>query len=143
MRTLTAATLLLVVTLAGCGGDSGDPTGPADPTDAPTATDGEGSGEDVETGVDERWVTAAKDDLAAHLGVTADEIAVVEGGNVDWSDGSLGCPEPGMSYTQAIVPGYRLVLEHAGERYAYHGARDDAPFRCDDPASEGMPSSDI
>lgn len=141
MRTLTVAALVLGVTLAGCGGATDEPAGPADPTDPATTEDGDAP-DDVETGVDDRWVTAAKDDLAAHLGVEAGQIAVVEGGLVDWNDGSLGCPEPGMAYTQAIVPGYRLVLEHDGERYHYHGARDQAPFRCDDPASEGMSSSD-
>ena len=37
-----------------------------------------------------------------------------------WPDGSLGCPKPGEMYTQMIVPGYRVVLQAGGERYAYH-----------------------
>ncbi len=27
-----------------------------------------------------------------------------------WSDGSLGCPEPGVSYTQALVDGYQVII---------------------------------
>lgn len=42
--------------------------------------------------------------------------------SVQWPDGSLGCPEPGQMYTQAIVDGYRIVIEHAGENYDYHAS---------------------
>ena len=36
-----------------------------------------------------------------------------------WSDGSLGCPRPGQVYTQALVPGYQVVLEVEGRQYDY------------------------
>jgi hypothetical protein len=39
---------------------------------------------------------------------------------VDWSDTSLGCPEPGMAYAQVITPGYLIVLGAAGQTYEYH-----------------------
>ena len=32
---------------------------------------------------------------------------------VTWADGSLGCPEPGMKYTMALVPGYRIASGRA------------------------------
>jgi len=41
---------------------------------------------------------------------------------VDWPDGALGCPEPGVLYTQAIVPGYRVVLVSDGREYDYRVA---------------------
>jgi hypothetical protein len=41
----------------------------------------------------------------------------------EWRDGALGCPKPGEMYTQAIVPGYRAVLQAGGEKYAYHSDR--------------------
>ncbi len=41
---------------------------------------------------------------------------------VTWNDGSLGCPEPGQIYTQALVPGYHFVLGHRGQRYDYHAS---------------------
>ena len=40
-----------------------------------------------------------------------------------WSDSSLGCPEPGLVYTQALVPGYHVILEQAGTQYDYHADR--------------------
>ncbi len=36
-----------------------------------------------------------------------------------WNDGSLGCPEPGELYTQALVDGFQVVLEIDGERFDY------------------------
>ena len=78
-------------------------------------------------------VEAAVADLAAHLGVEADAVVVVSHEDVTWPDGSLGCPRPGMSYTQALVPGTRLVLEVDGREYAYHSGRDTPLVRCDPP----------
>ena len=43
-----------------------------------------------------------------------EDVTVVSYEDVTWPDGALGCPEPGMSYTQALVPGARLVLEADG-----------------------------
>ena len=63
---------------------------------------------------------AARQDLAARLEISADEIQVVSIEAVEWPDASLGCPEPGMSYAQVITPGYRIVLEAGGEEYEYH-----------------------
>ena len=70
-------------------------------------------------------------DLASHLDIDPSEIRVISDEDVSWSDGSVGCPEPGMSYTQAIVPGYLIVLEVDDTEYRYHGATDEDPFRCD------------
>jgi hypothetical protein len=36
-------------------------------------------------------------------------------------------------YTQAIVPGYLVVLEIDGEEHHYHGGEGERPFRCEDP----------
>jgi hypothetical protein len=39
-----------------------------------------------------------------------------------WPDSSLGCPQPGVLYIQAITLGYRIVLQANGEQYALHVA---------------------
>ena len=39
-----------------------------------------------------------------------------------WSDGSLGCPEPGMMYTQALVDGYQVIVEANGTQLDYRGS---------------------
>jgi hypothetical protein len=43
--------------------------------------------------------------------------------DVTWSDGALGCPRPGMAYTQALVPGWRLVVRDDGREAIYHASR--------------------
>ena len=43
--------------------------------------------------------------------------------DVTWADGSLGCPRPGMAYTQALVPGWRLVVRDTGREATYHASR--------------------
>lgn len=65
--------------------------------------------------------------LAGKLGVGANELTLVRSSATEWSDGSLGCPRPGMAYTQAIVPGYEITFEHQGNRYAVH-TNSDASF---------------
>ena len=39
---------------------------------------------------------------------------------VDWPDGSLGCPEKGMAYPQAITPGWRLTFRARGREWRVH-----------------------
>ncbi len=57
--------------------------------------------------------------LAADTGLDASAALVKVAEEVEWPDGSLGCPEPGQLYTQAIVPGYRVVLVLDGREYDY------------------------
>jgi hypothetical protein len=61
-------------------------------------------------------------DAATRAGVDVSELAVVYAASVEFNDGSLGCPEPGMGYTQAIVPGYQVILEHEGTRLDYRAS---------------------
>lgn len=61
-------------------------------------------------------------DLEAQTGANRSEFATLQAEAVQWNDGALGCPEPGQVYTQAIVDGFRVVLEHAGKTYDYHAA---------------------
>jgi len=75
----------------------------------------------------------ARSDLAERLGVPGEEIAITGAAVVTWNDGSIGCPEPGMSYTQALVDGARVTLMYDDVTYAYHqsGA---GLFLCEEPA---------
>lgn len=62
----------------------------------------------------------AREALANWLGISSEEIEVVQVEEVEWPDTSLGCPEPGMAYTQVIMQGCRITLEAAGETYEVH-----------------------
>lgn len=70
---------------------------------------------------------------AADAGVDIDEISIVTAEQVTWRDGAIGCPEPGMMYTQALTPGYRVVLEIDGEDHHFHASETGEFFYCDDP----------
>ena len=62
----------------------------------------------------------AKKDLAARLAIPGDKIKILESGEATWPDASLGMPEPGRMYAQMLTEGFRVVLEAAGKKYAYH-----------------------
>lgn len=96
-----------------------------EPMPAPTAPQGEWP-----ESVAEAVAALADDD-----GRDPADIVVVRYERVTWRDGSLGCPDPDMAYTQALVPGYRIELELDGVTVWYHGSADGAPFRCDDPST--------
>ena len=64
----------------------------------------------------------AKADLAQRLGVDLDQIVVERVTPTEFSDTSLGVPEPGQMYAQVITPGYVITLTVDGESYRYHGA---------------------
>jgi hypothetical protein len=76
-------------------------------------------------------VVAAVEDLAGRLGIEPDAVSVIDARAVTWPDGSLGCPEPGMMYTQVLVDGMLVVLEAGGRQYEYHGG--DPLFLCEQP----------
>lgn len=98
-------------------------------------TDADGPDDDGEGAVTlEEATEVAVADLAATTGTDEADIEVVSAEEVTWSDGSLGCPEPDGMYTQALVPGYRIVLSVDGDEVDYHGAAGSPPFRCDDPS---------
>jgi hypothetical protein len=124
------------------GGEIGDGTGgsgPVAPADRPTASvPGRlatlpPSGAPVNGEVPERVLAAILEDAARRTGADPATATILRAEAVTWSDGSLGCPEPGMFYTQALVDGYWVVLELGGTTLDYRvGAR--GAFRlCEEP----------
>lgn len=106
---------------------------------SPSGTDTGGTDASIPDNVVSR-VEVAKADLATRIG-TDEGIVVVQVEDVMWPDGSLGCPQPGMAYTQALVDGYRIELSDGDTTYFYHGAAGRDPFLCenvDEPESSGI-----
>lgn len=58
--------------------------------------------------------------LFNHLGAAPKDATVVGFQKMAWNDASMGCPEPGKTYTQSTVYGYRLIVLVDGERYEIH-----------------------
>ena len=112
-----ALLVLLALTLAACGkaGTSARDTETAsDPSPNGSASSGTSTPERMPDAV---WA-AILADLERQTGGPSDP-EVVSADAVTWSDGSLGCPEAGQAYTQALVEGYQVILEVDGERYDY------------------------
>jgi hypothetical protein len=84
-------------------------------------------------------IEAALDDAANRSTTARADIKVVSEEAVTWPDGSLGCPKPGMMYTQALVAGYRIVLQAGDQVLNYHSAARGKPVFC--PASRVVPPS--
>ncbi|HYU51275.1 MAG TPA: hypothetical protein VEO91_15235 [Candidatus Limnocylindria bacterium] len=72
-------------------------------------------------------------DLADELDRPAADVHVDSIEPVTWRDGSLGCPEPGMFYTQALVRGFRVILVVDDQRYDYRTGAGGIFRRCDVP----------
>jgi hypothetical protein len=75
-------------------------------------------------------IDAALADAARRTGVERTDLEVLSAEAVTWSDGSLGCPQPGMMYTQALVPGFRIRVRAGEETLDYHAGRSGAPLLC-------------
>ena len=75
-------------------------------------------------------VKAGRADAARRTGVGAESLLLISAESVTWSDGSLGCPQPGMMYTQALVPGYRIRLRGPDGEMDYHASARGALVLC-------------
>ena len=120
LATIGAVSMLALIAAAGCvrppGKDASRPavdtgnTRPAAPA-APAAS------ADLQSIVD--GVTR---DAVSRLRVDPGTVEVVSARQVTWSDGSLGCPEDGVMYTQALVRGFRVIVRAGGQEFDYHAA---------------------
>lgn len=129
---------VLLATLAACGEPvDGDGSGAASGTTTTSiTTETSETSTTVDTG-DVDVIKRAIEVLSSRLRVDASEIEVISDEAVTWSDGSMGCPEPGKLYTQALVPGHRVVLGHGERVYVFHSGADDEPFLCESDEKDG------
>lgn len=71
-------------------------------------------------GLTQAGIRAALEDLQRLSGAEETrQSQIVRAEQVTWRDGSLGCPEPGKFYTQALAPGFWLVFAHQGQEFDY------------------------
>ncbi len=73
---------------------------------------------------------AILDDAAQQTGLDRSALIIVQDQAVVWPDGSLGCPQPGMMYTMALVDGYHVLVQ-AGDQLLDYRVGDHNNFqRC-------------
>lgn len=70
-------------------------------------------------------------DLAERTGAAAEHIVVIQAQSTVWNDGSMGCPQPGVLYTQALVNGYWVLLEVDGKQYDYRAGKSGTFILCE------------
>jgi hypothetical protein len=80
-------------------------------------------------------------DAAQRLSVAVVDVEVVRAEAVTWPDGSLGCPEPGIVYTQALVPGYWVVVEADERQLDYRAGRRGSFLLCEDTTTAAPPGA--
>jgi hypothetical protein len=85
----------------------------------------------------QRLVTQAMEDLAQRLSIETDQIELIEATAVVWPDGSLGCPEPGVAYTQVQQEGMRIRLRAEKRIYSYHSGGGRPLFLCEQATTDG------
>jgi len=83
----------------------------------------------------ESLIEKAKEDLAQRLSIEKIEIELVEAKTVEWSDSSLGCPQPRIAYMQIITPGYLILLKHNNVVFEYHTNRQGSIIYCQNPSA--------
>jgi hypothetical protein len=135
---LAVAALVMLAACSATGGSSpgSSPSAPEESEQPATSASSQpASSEDAAVGApegipDEVW-GAIMTDLAERVGAQVAEPTVVRAAPTTWNDGSLGCPEAGQVYTQALVDGYQVVLEVDGERFDYHVGRGTDVRLCD------------
>ena len=129
---LAAATLVLT---AACSQHGARPPVTASSATAEPQPDNPSSLRQVDPAL-KSFVDRAVADLARRREVDPAEIRVIEARAVVWPDGSLGCPRPGMQYTQALQEGVLIRLQLGGRTYAYHGGGSRMPELCDAPRQD-------
>ena len=73
---------------------------------------------------------AARTKLAEALGISEEQIEVLETRSVAWRSSALGCPDPDKMYAQVITQGWFVRLTVGQIEYRYHAGLDGVPFTC-------------
>ena len=93
---------------------------------------GNGTVKSSNPGFMDQQIADAVTDLATRTDINADMIKIMQARAVSWGSSALGCPQEGVNYTEAIVPGLLLILEADGSVYRYHGGTTNSLFYCPD-----------
>ena len=115
------AILLVLVGVAGCAlPAANEPTrtreasATASPSGTPVDETDDSAGE-----IPEELLGDILIDASERSGITPNDLEILTAEAASWNDGSLGCPEPGQMYTQALVDGFHVVIRAAEEELDY------------------------
>jgi hypothetical protein len=91
----------------------------AEPTEQPALPEEDNSSADF-TPAEQAAITA----LSKTLDVPPGQIKLISTEAVNWPDGCLGVQRIGVMCTQAVVPGFKIVLDAAGKQFEVHTDED-------------------
>jgi hypothetical protein len=107
---------LFMIAIGACSASEGGGDRPsAGPPNATTPSPGSPGGATVPARVLEPIVA----DAAKRAAVDPAGVTVLSAEPRTWGDASLGCPQPGMYYTQVQVDGYQVIVSAGGAEYDY------------------------
>jgi len=122
---------MLVLTVAACSQNAKSPIGDSAESAEPSQRlNGNNTNTSADAKTIDQQITGAMKDLADRIDIAAEVVTVKDARSVQWGSGAMGCPKPDMNYTQALVPGIRLLLEANGTIYYYHGGAGKSLFYC-------------
>src|SRR5215207_1458464 len=78
-------------------------------------------------------VDAALRDAAANVGGNPSDLRIEQVQPQEWSDSSLGCPQPGAMYAQVLTPGFRILIAAGGRQLEYHADERGRVVLCSQP----------
>lgn len=91
-----------------------------------------------ESSVPDAIIVAIVEDAALRFEIDPSAVEVISAESVTWNDASLGCPEEGVLYSQALIDGYRVVVAGAEQNLDYR-VDSNGQFRvCDDPSENAL-----
>ncbi len=85
---------------------------------------------DTPSPVAQEMARLSREDLGQRLGLSIDEITILEIEPVTWPDASLGCGQPEEVYAQVLTPGFFVRLEAKGRQYLYHTDQSSTVILC-------------
>lgn len=133
----TLAPMLILPLLAACAAGPGDAQSAEASEPASASASASASVSAAPEGIPPEVWQAILTDLATRLGAPATDVSVLVAEAETWSDGSLGCPKDGEMYTQALVDGYQVVVEVAGNEYDYRVGSGTDVRLCENPPVGG------
>jgi len=89
------------------------------------------------------YIQAAIQDLMTQFNLSRDMIKIQSIEPVEWPDSSLGCPLPGINYTQTNTQGYLVTLEALDITYTYHTDTGTKVILCSDAGFPFLPDIPI
>jgi hypothetical protein len=131
MRRILFVFALFILLFTACAPETGATEEPSIPeTEEPSAPTESATQIPTESPAE---LSPVEDAVVAHhaegAGISPDDITVVSTEEVEWPDGCLGLRIEGLMCTQAIVPGFRIILEANGREVEYRTNEDGTQIR--------------